>query len=72
MGMKTTLRGRPRLNIEMARILEAVYRQGQIVAAGRELGCSQGYVHARLKGAGLTLRDVLDADDVEALLRGRQ
>ena len=45
--MAKTLRGRPRLNIELPQILEAVRRHGQVVAAAQELGCSDSYVHMR-------------------------
>ncbi len=69
--MKNTLRGRPRLNLELAHILEAVRRHGQVVAAGRELRCSDAYIHVRLKQAGLTLAEVLDAPDLGALLRSK-
>ena len=67
-GKKKTLRGRPRLNIALNQILEAVHRHRQVVGAARELGCSQAYIHARMKEAGLTLQEVLEATDVEALL----
>ena len=69
--MKKTLRGRPRLNVGMAQILEAVRRHGQVVAAARELGCSDAYIHVRFKRVGLTLGKVLEAHDLEALLHGR-
>ena len=66
--MKTTLRGRPRLNIELPQILEAVWRHGQVMAAARELGCSDAYIHVKFKQAGLTLADLLNAARVEDLL----
>ena len=69
--MKEILRGRPRLNLGLEQILEAVRRHQQVVAAARELGCSDAYIHVILKQAGLTLCEVLDADDLEALLHGR-
>ena len=69
--MRKTLRGRPRLNLEMAKILEAVRRHGQVVAAAHELGCSDAYIHVRLKQAGLTLGEVLNAPNLEALTLGR-
>lgn len=58
--MSDSLRGRPKLNIEMDRILEAIRRHGQVVAAARELKCSDAYIHQRLKAMGLTLGDVLE------------
>ena len=69
--MKNNLRGRPRLNLELPRVLEAVRRHGQVMAAARELGCSDAYIFVRFKRAGLTLADVLQAAHVEELLRAR-
>ena len=71
MDMKNNLRGRPRLNIELPQILEAVRRHGQVMAAATELRCSDSYIHVRFKRAGLTLREVLEAADMEALVHGR-
>lgn len=68
--MKKTLRGRPRLRLELRQILEAIKRHGYVLRAARELGCSDAYIHLRLKAAGLTLKQVLEAADVEALLYG--
>ena len=68
MDMKTTLRGRLRLNIELPQIPEAVRRHGQVMAAATELRCSDAYIHVRFKRAGLTLREVLNAADMETLL----
>lgn len=62
--MQKTLRGRPRLGLELPKILEAVRRHRQVVAAARELGCSDAYIHVRFKGAGLTLAQVLEAPGV--------
>lgn len=59
--MKRTLRGRPSLNIPLERIIQAVRRHGQVVAAARELSCSDGYIHKRFRQAGLTLAEVLDS-----------
>ena len=68
--MKKTLRGRPRLNLGLAQILEAIRRHRHVVAAARELGCSDAYIHVRLKEAGLSLQAVLDADKLAALVPG--
>ena len=68
--MRKTLRGRPKLNIELPVIFEAVRRHGQVMAAARELACSDAYIHVKFKRAGLTLWEVLEATNVEALLRG--
>ena len=67
-----SLRGRPRLNIRLERILEAIRRHGRVMAAAAELGCSDAYIHVRLKSANLTLRQVLDADSLEELLGGNE
>ena len=69
--MNNTLRGRPRLNIPLDRIIQAVRRHGYVMRAARELSCSDAYIHGRLKNVGLGLRDVLEAQSVEVLLHGR-
>lgn len=48
-AIKKTLRGSPKLDIPLDRILRAVRRHGQLVAAARELRCSQAYFHNRMK-----------------------
>jgi len=63
--MKTTLRGRPRLDLDLRAILEAVRRHRQVIAAARELGCSDAYIHVRFKRVGITLRKVLE-DDIDS------
>ncbi len=68
--MKTTLRGRPRLDLDLMAILEAVRRHRQAMAASRELSCSDPYIHVRLKKVGLSLRMVLEATDLRSLLHG--
>lgn len=68
--MKTTLRGRPSLDLDLAQILMAVRRRGQVMAAARELGCSDAYIHVRMKRAGLSLAEVLEAPALETLLPG--
>ncbi len=70
MGMVKTLRGRPRLDLELSQILEVVRHHAQIVAAARELGCSDSYIHVRLRQAGLTLAEVLEAAVLETFLFG--
>ena len=42
-----------------------------LLRAARELGCSDAYIHGRLRQVGLGLRDVLEAPSVEVLLDGR-
>lgn len=68
MAIKRQLRGRPSLALELREVLTAIRRHGKALRAARELGCSDAYVHGRLKQAGLTLQEVLDARDVEQLL----
>ena len=66
--MRTTPRGRHSLNLDLAQILKEVRSYGQVVAAARELGCSDAYLHVRMKRAGLTLAEVLEAPAMEVLL----
>ena len=66
--MKTNLRGRPSLNLDLAQILKAVRHHGQVVSAARELSCSDAYIHVRMKRAGITLAEVLAAPALETLL----
>lgn len=61
--MRTELRGRPRLNIPLKKIIRVVKRTGYAMRAARELGCSDAYIHQRLKAAGLSLRQVLGLGD---------
>ena len=63
-----SLRGRPRLNLDLKHILKAVRKHGQVVAAARDLRCSDAYIHVRFKRVGLTLKEVLAARDLETLL----
>ena len=68
-GMNRQLRGRPRLPLTVRQVLEAVRKHGKVTAAGRELGCSGGYIYARFDELGLTLAQVLDAPSVDMLYR---
>jgi len=68
--MKTTLRGRPRLDLDLLAILEAVRRHRQVMAAARELGCSDAYIHVRLKRVGLSLKEVLEDPDLATPVQG--
>ena len=63
-------RGRPSLNLDLAQILRAVRLHGRVMAAARDLCCSDAYVHVRMKRAGLTLAKVLEAPSLETLLPG--
>ncbi len=69
--MVRSLRGRPRLDIQLEQIIMAVRRHQQVMAAARELGCSDAYIHVRLKGVGLNLAQVLEASDLRSLLHGQ-
>ena len=69
--MGRSLRGRPRLNLKLEQIIKAVRRHQQVMAAARELGCSDAYIHVRLKGVGLTLAQVLEAPNLRSLLHGQ-
>ena len=66
--MVRSLRGRPRLDIQLEQIIKAVRQHQQVTAAARELGCSDAYIHVRLKRVGLTLALVLEAPDLRSLL----
>jgi hypothetical protein len=63
--VRNTLRGRPRLSIPLDVIIEAVRRTGFALKAASEPGCSDAYIHQRLKSAGLSLYQVLESRDAE-------
>ena len=69
--MIRSTRGRPRLNLKLDQIIKAVRRHQQVMAAARELGCSDAYIHVRLKRVGLTLAQILEASDLRTLLHGQ-
>ena len=66
--MKTPLKGRPPLNIPLIDILEAVRATGNQSQAAAKLGCSEASVRKQIRRAGLTLAQVLGAEDVGVLL----
>lgn len=66
--MGTPLKGRPRLNIPLVDILEAVRARGNQYQAADDLGCSEGYVRKEIRLAGLDLEQVLAAEYLETLL----
>lgn len=70
MEMKT-LRGLPRLNLELEQVVQPIRLHQQVMAAARDLGCSDAYIHVRLKGVGLTLAQVLEAPNLRSLLHGQ-
>ena len=67
--MMRTLRGRPSLGLKTQDILETVRRLRNVMAAARELGCSDAYIHVRFNDLGLTLRTVLDGECLDDLLK---
>ena len=64
-AMRTPLRGRPKLDIPLEEILEAVRATGNQTQAAMNLGCSEASVRKQIKQAGLTLAQVLASEDVE-------
>ena len=68
--MAGPLTGRPRLNIPLVDILEAVRAHGNQYQAAADLGCSEGYVRKVIRLAGLDLDQVFAARDLEELLAG--
>ena len=59
--MGETLRGRPRLDIPLERIVQTVQRHRQVMAAAREIRRSSAYIWKRFKLARLTLAQVLES-----------
>jgi len=51
--------GRPRLNIPLKIICEALETHRSLAAAAQELGCSRAYIFRALKINGLRLKDVI-------------
>ena len=70
--MKKTLRGRPALNLKLRDMLQTVRPHGKVLTAVSQLGCSDAYIHQRLRAVGLSLRDVLDAPSLEVLLTSQE
>jgi len=66
--MKRTFRGCPSLGLKTKDILETVRRLRNFMAAARELGCSDSYIHVRFNDLGITLQTVLDAKRPDDLL----
>ena len=62
-------RDRPGLKITLHEIAGAVRRHRNVMAAARELGCSDAYIHAKFRRYGLTLEEVLEAGDAGTLLK---
>ncbi len=60
-----------RLYLKLEQIIKAIQRHHQVMAAARELGCSDAYIHDRMKRAGLNLAQVLESPDLASLLHGR-
>ena len=70
--MSTPLKGRPRLNISLASIIEAVRAHGNQSWAAADLGCSEASVRKQIRLAGLDLAQVLDAETTQELLADKQ
>ena len=47
-GNAEDITGRPRLDFELFPIWESVLHNRQVMAAARELGCSDFYIHVKL------------------------
>ena len=71
MEMKS-LRGLPRFNLELEQIVQAIRLHQQVMVASKDLGCSDAYIHVRLRKAGPNLVRVLESPDLESLLHGHQ
>mgnify|MGYP001577237395 CR=1 FL=1 len=64
--------GRPRLNIPLEVLLDAVQRHGHILPAAKELHCSDAYIHGQFKQAGLTLADILAGNGPDTLTEAHE
>jgi molybdenum-dependent DNA-binding transcriptional regulator ModE len=51
--------GRPRLNIPVNKVCDALELHQSVTAAARKLGCSRGYIYKVLKESGLKMKDVI-------------
>ena len=49
--------GRPRLNIPVKKIYDALQLHQSVTAAARELGCSRGYIYKVLKESGYDIQN---------------
>ena len=54
------------MNVRLVDILAALRQHDTVVAAARALGCSDGFIHQRLKRAGLSASRFIkpDPDDI--------
>jgi molybdenum-dependent DNA-binding transcriptional regulator ModE len=48
--------GRPRLNITVNKVYDALQRHHSVTAAARELGCSRGYIYKVMKERGYDVK----------------
>jgi len=48
--------GRPRLNIPVNKVYDALQRHHSVTTAARELGCSRGYIYKVLKERGYDVK----------------
>ncbi|MBA7599478.1 hypothetical protein ES703_06512 [subsurface metagenome] len=51
--------GRRRLNIPLKNVYESLRAHRNVLAAAKQLGCSQGYIFGLLKINGLKVKDVI-------------
>ena len=51
--------GRPRLNIPVNKVYDALQLHHSVTVAARELGCSRGYIYKVLKESELKMKDVI-------------
>jgi hypothetical protein len=51
--------GRKRLNIPLKNVYESLRAHRNVLAAAKELGCSQGHIFGVLKTNGLKVKDII-------------
>jgi len=52
--------GRKKLNIPLKNVCESLQAHRNVLAAAKELGCSQGYIFGVLKTNGLKVKGVIE------------
>jgi len=55
----TLATGRPRLNISLKNVCDALQNRRSVAGAAKELNCSQGYIFNALKTNGMKVKDVI-------------
>lgn len=51
--------GRKPLNIPLINVCDTLRAHSSVVAAAKEIGCSEAYIYKALKANGLNLKDVI-------------